>query len=242
MQKSSAVILGVFFVVGLGLLGLLYKSAYSPAKDYPGVVSVTGTSQGVIKADSVVWTLDFIKDGKTLVEAYANIEKVKEGIKEFLTKEGLEESDFGFDAQQVLDTKTKNGYLNIGGGESASPFLATQKVTISTDKIDTVKAIFAKISELGAKNILFVVQDTSYDNNKLKYHYSQGFSKEIAQNALADAKATAEKAAQHSGKVLGDATNIYFLDDNSAGYDYQYVNVDTKPQSVKVQVTYELKK
>ncbi|MDR0579172.1 MAG: hypothetical protein LBG21_01020, partial [Campylobacteraceae bacterium] len=144
MQKSIAIIIGVFFVVGLFVLGVSIKSALQPQQDKFITLSVSASK--IVHANGILWPIELINSDDNLSRVLDKAQKDKDALKQFFIDAGVDESDIAFEEIQVINAKEGNdayGAVNLN-----KEFLATQNAFIQSSNIQAVKKAQDKIPEL----------------------------------------------------------------------------------------------
>ncbi|MDR1614043.1 MAG: SIMPL domain-containing protein [Campylobacteraceae bacterium] len=239
MQKSIAVIFGVFFVVGLLVLGISIKSALGSQKyvnNADRYLSVGGTASKIIKANGVIWPIEFINSDNNLSKVLNKTQKDAQIIKQFFIDAGVNEGDIIFEEVQVLSAKDGN---DIYGAQNLNKnYLATQNVLIQSSNIQAVQNAQSKITELIKQDIVLRYVRYKGDVN-FKYIYDSAHEKTLINEAMDNAKQNAQQIAERSNVVLGNIYNISV--DNSYDSDYANIYLPSKQVTVRVNVGYLLK-
>jgi hypothetical protein len=234
MQKSVAVIIGVFFVVGLSVLAFALKPQKYEGERY---ISVTGSASKIVEAGGLLWSLEIVNSGNNLNNVLEKNEKDKETLKKFFVGAGINESDIGFEDIQVLNAKeNSDGYNAQTAGKD---FSSSQSVIIQSTDIKAVKNAQSKLSELFKQGVTLKYRYNKGDTY-FKYIYKTSYEQDLLEEAVADAKAAAQKIAERSNVTLGDVYTISL----EGVYDSDYSNnyLPSKQVTVRVFVSYSLKK
>ncbi|MDR1007418.1 MAG: SIMPL domain-containing protein [Campylobacteraceae bacterium] len=230
MQKSVAVIIGVFFVVGLSILGFTIKSEYQYGQN--SYISVTGSASKIVEASGLFWSLEIVNSGNNLNKILEKSEKDKEALKEFFINAGISENDISFEELQI---ETNNAYYD--DSHSSGDLSSVQNVLIQTSNIKAIKAAQNKMSELLKRGVVlkYHYRDESY----FKYIYDISYEQDLIDEALANARAAAQKIAERSNSILSDIYNISV----DSAYDMEYANahLPSKQISIRVNVSYYTK-
>jgi hypothetical protein len=239
MQKSVAVIIGVFFVVGLLVLGISIKSALGSQKyvnSQYSFITVSASASKIVHADGILWPLEIINSGNNLNAVLEKNEKDKNKLKEFFIGTGISADGINFEEVQVANAKEGN---DIYGSQPADKaFFATQSVFIQSTDLQAVKNAQDKISELIKQGV--VLKYTRYKGDSyFRYIYNTSHEQSLIDEAVANAKITAQKIAEQSNKVLGDVDSISL--DSVYDNDYASIYFPSKQAVVRISVTYKLK-
>ncbi|MDR1285882.1 MAG: SIMPL domain-containing protein [Campylobacteraceae bacterium] len=235
MQKnvaiSVAVIIGVFFVVGLSILGLSLKNSYK----YDNYIRVTGSASKIIEPSGLFWSFEFVNSGYDLNEVLEQNEEDKEVLKEFFISAGINENDISFEELRI--EASNEYYDDYDDSVSGGDFSSIQSVFIQTSNIKAIKAARNKMSELFKEG--FTLKYDYGDVSYFRYIYDTSYQQDLIDEALVNAKAAAQKVAERSNSALGD---IYSISVNDV-YDTQYADayIPNKQISIMVDVSYYIK-
>ena len=155
MQKSntvSALILGVFFSIGLLSFGYMLGNTAITYKEYERTVTVKGLSEREFEADIVIWPIQFTVASNNIEELYNSIESNTSKIRGFLEMNGLDASEISLSSPAITD-KSAQQYGNNAKAEFR--YSAQQTVTVYSTKIGAVREVMGKLAELGKTGIVF---------------------------------------------------------------------------------------
>src|SRR5690554_7291874 len=113
-KNYSAFVLGLCFIVGLGLLGLLGSKAAIKVKDYERSVTVKGLAEREVPADVVIWPILFTEASNNLNELYGAIERGSENIRKFLVDKGMYEDEISLSSPSIVDKSAQQYGGNQG--------------------------------------------------------------------------------------------------------------------------------
>lgn len=201
MQQNdrSALILGFFVCLGLGLLGYLAGSSLIRFKEYERTVTVKGLSEREFPADIVIWPIQFTGAGNNLAELYDALERDSGRIVAFLSNNGVAGSEITLSPPAVTDRLAQQ-YGD--GGPSEFRYRAAQTVTVYSGNVDAVRATMSRLSELGKQGI--ALAGAEY-NTQTEYLYTKlnDVKPQMIEEATTKAREVAEKFAQDSNSRLG---------------------------------------
>ncbi|HYQ72672.1 MAG TPA: hypothetical protein VET88_12185, partial [Gammaproteobacteria bacterium] len=83
-RTGSALVLGVFILLGLAALGYLLGNAAIRFKEFERSVTVKGLSEQEYPADVVIWPIQFTLASNELAALYATLEDNTKRIRAFL--------------------------------------------------------------------------------------------------------------------------------------------------------------
>ena len=198
LRNSTAIILGLGVVLGLGLLGWQLGGAAIAFKQLDRTVTVKGLAEREVPADVVIWPIQFIVADNDLQSLYRSIDAGTKSITAFLEQHGIAASDVTLSAPAITDKVAQQW-----GNDSAEyRYSATQTVTVYSGEIDRVRSIMSGLSELGKQGI--VLQTGNYEA-QTEYLFTglNDIKPEMIEEATRSAREAATKFADDSESRLG---------------------------------------
>lgn len=194
---TASVILAVGIAGGCALLGSNISSGIESFVNRDRIVTVKGLSERQVKADRVIWPVGFRELGDDLQDVYGRIEKRKDLVVAFLKEAGLTDAEIEVASPQVTDAQAEM-YANQ---KSRYRYSMTQTVTVSSDKVDLVRDLLVRQSDL-IKAGVTLVGDYSW-RTSFQFTGLNTVKPAMIEEATKNARASAEKFAQDSGSSLG---------------------------------------
>jgi len=194
---TASVILAVGIAGGFALLGSNISSGIESFVNRDRIVTVKGLSERQVKADRVIWPVGFRELGDDLQDVYGRIEKRKDQVVAFLKEAGLTDAEIEVASPQVTDAQAEM-YANQ---KSRYRYSMTQTVTVSSDKVDLVRELLVRQSDL-IKAGVTLVGDYSW-RTSFQFTGLNTVKPAMIEEATKNARASAEKFAQDSGSSLG---------------------------------------
>ena len=194
---TASVILAVGIAGGFALLGSNISSGIESFVNRVRIVTVNGLSELQVKADRVIWPVGFRELGDDLQDVYGRIEKRKDQVVAFLKEAGLTDAEIEVASPQVTDAQAEM-YANQ---KSRYRYSMTQTVTVSSDKVDLVRDLLVRQSDL-IKAGVTLVGDYSW-RTSFQFTGLNTVKPAMIEEATKNARASAEKFAQDSGSSLG---------------------------------------
>ena len=194
---TASVILAVGIAGGFALLGSNISSGIESFVNRDRIVTVKGLSERQVKADRVIWPVGFRELGDDLQDVYGRIEKRKDQVVAFLKEAGLTDAEIEVASPQVTDAQAEM-YANQ---KSRYRYSMTQTVTVSSDKVDLVRDLLVRQSDL-IKAGVTLVGDYSW-RTSFQFTGLNTVKPAMIEAATKNARASAEKFAQDSGSSLG---------------------------------------
>ena len=202
MQKSnrvSALILGVFFSIGLLSFGHMLSNTAITYQEYERTVTVKGLSEREFEADIVIWPIQFTVASNNIEELYNSIESNTSKIRGFLEMHGLDASEISLSSPAITD-KSAQQYGNNAKAEFR--YSAQQTVTVYSTKIGAVREVMGKLAELGKTGIVFSAGNYQSETEYLFTRLNE-VKPEMIEEATRKAREVALKFAEDSESSLG---------------------------------------
>ncbi len=226
---------GLFIMIGLMVLGLMIPKAVSEFRSYDRTVNVKGLCEKEVKADKVIWPVVYKVMADDIQSIYDQTDRSNEIIMDFLTNGGVSKAEITVSVPQISD-KYANEY---GNNDRAYRYIATNVITVYTDKVDTVLGLMSKQSDLLKRGI--VTGGNSWENPvEFKYEGLNGIKPSMIEEATKNAREAAQKFAKDSdsrlGKIKTANQGTFTIENRDSNTPY------IKKVRVVTSVTYYLKK
>ena len=196
MKKfSTAIIIGISIILSSFFLG----KSYVERSRAEGSVQVTGLGETNFTSDLIVWECNFSSQKFSLTDAYADLEKDKEIIKNYLIEKGVPAEEIVFSAVNTSEQNERK-YSSSGEyiGTEFKGYLLSQSVEIESKSVEKIETISREVTELLNQGVQLFSQAPRYYYTKLA-----DLKIELVSKATEDAKIRAEKIAKFSGGKLG---------------------------------------
>ena len=189
---------GLFIMVGLVVLGMMFPRAVEKYRSYDRTVNVKGLCEKEVKADKVIWPVVYKVMANDIQSIYDQTDRSNETIVDFLEAGGIDASEITVSVPQISD-KFANEY---GNNDRAYRYIATNVITVYTDKVDDVLSLMSKQSDLLKKGI--VTGGNNWENPvEFKYEGLNEIKPAMIEEATMNAREAAEKFAKDSDSRLG---------------------------------------
>lgn len=198
-RAGAAMMGGIFFVIGTGLLGYWLGSSIVHIKELERTVEVKGLSEREYPADVVIWPIGFTATANELGELYATLEANTQAIRDFLATNGIAPDEVSVSSPAVTDKLAQQ----FGGGPRAElRYVANQSVTVYSTEVAKVRAAIARLPDLGRAGIALSGDDF---RNGTEYLFTRlnDVKPEMIEEATVKAREVAEKFAEDSNSRLG---------------------------------------
>ncbi|MGX6592017.1 SIMPL domain-containing protein [Cetobacterium ceti] len=199
--RCTGLILGVSIFLGLSSLGYLLGNSYLKGKELNRVVSVKGLAEKEVKANIVLWPIDFRVTGNNLERIYDSLEKDNNKIIGFLESKGITKDEITVSAPKIED-KALYGDMN----KMEFRYIANGTITVYSTKVDLVYKLTNEIGELVKENIAL---NTNQYGSYVDYIYTglNSIKPSMIETATKNAREVAEKFAKDSNSTLGKIKN-----------------------------------
>jgi hypothetical protein len=189
---------GLFIMAGLIVLGMMFPRAVEKFRSYDRTVNVKGLCEKEVKADKVIWPVVYKVMANDIQSIYDQTDRSNETIVDFLKDGGIDVSEITVSVPQISD-KFANEY---GNNDRAYRYIATNVITVYTDKVDDVLSLMSKQSDLLKKGI--VTGGNTWENPvEFKYEGLNEIKPAMIEEATMNAREAAEKFAKDSESRLG---------------------------------------
>ena len=189
---------GLAIMLGLIVLGLMIPKAVREFRSFDRTVNVKGLCEREVEADKVIWPVVYKVMDNDLGNIYSVTDRNNAAIVEFLKSGGLQDSEITVSVPSISD-KYANEY---GNNDRTYRYIATNIVTVCTDKVDDVLALMSRQSELLRKGIVTAGND--WENPvEFRYESLNDIKPEMIEEATKNAREAAQKFATDSGSSLG---------------------------------------
>lgn len=197
--NSAALILGIFIMLGLGILGWQLASATIKYKSFERTVYVKGLSEREYPADIVLWTLKFSVAENDITKLYTEMEKNISKIKVFLLDNGIDESEISVSIPAIYDV-----YANQYGTDRRPEFryTARQAVTVYSTKVEAVRSLMTQTGELGKEGLVLTGNEYEAPAEYIFTRLNE-IKPQMIEEATKAAREVAQKFAEDSGSRLG---------------------------------------
>ena len=188
----------LILAIGIALTGAKIADGMKAER----VVNVKGLAEKEIMANKVTWPLAYRVLGNDPIKLYSEIKEKNEAVVKFLKENGIEDHEIAVGAPVTIDLKAER-YSNYEN--KSERYNTTSVITITSDKIDTVRKLVAEQGELLKRGIA-TVDEYGY---RVSYEYTKlnDIKPALIEEATKNARITAEQFAEDSDSKLGKIRN-----------------------------------
>lgn len=199
--RNATLITAVVVAIGLAVCGYLVGNG---AKDFRGkqrTVTVKGLADKDVVSDFVIWTIRLNKTGAEASEVQNALKQDREKILAFLTKYNVADADIERTPTSTYD-RFASEYNNVK--LPVTRYTANATIIVRSAKVDVVRIALASTDDLLQSGVLLSGgRDDGRPNVVYRYTKFNDLRPELISNATKNARASAEKFAADSSKVVG---------------------------------------
>ncbi len=188
---SAAILAGSIALAGLfiflGMRQVVTKDRAVVAK---------GLSTRDVKADHVVWPLDYKLEGNNLADLRTRMKEANKTITKFLLDKGFEASDIQMGNTDIDDRWA----YNYSGNKPSTRYMVSSTIVVSTDKVDVVIANQGSQLDLMNQGLVVNVNQWSVD---YQFNGLNELKPVMIEEATINARAVAQKFADDAECRLG---------------------------------------
>ena len=189
---------GLFIMVGLVVIGFNISGAVEKYRSYDRTVNVKGLCEKEVKADKVIWPVVYKVMANDIQSVYDQTDGNNTVIISFLRKGGIDASEITISVPQISDKYA----TEYGSNGRTFRYIATNVITVCTDKVDTVLALMSEQTDLLKKGI--VTGGNNWENPvEFKYEGLNEIKPAMIEEATKNAREAAYKFAKDSDSTLG---------------------------------------
>ncbi len=190
---------GLFIGAGLVILGIFLYLGVTHFKDADRIVSVRGLSEREVEADRVLWPVVYSIGSNDFYSINNSIDNNNKTILEFITSAGIPSEDIIVNSFSVEDLNADRYSEN----KLPYRYLATQVITVNTDKVSEVIKLQQTQNSLLKHGIALATNSYQYGTEFI-FTKLNDIKPEMIEQATKAARESAEKFAQDSGSDVGN--------------------------------------
>lgn len=211
MKSNSSVISAIIVAIGIVILGFCLKAGIDNIAFRDREVTVRGLAEREVPADLVTWPISYSLAGNSLPTLYDQVSANNATIVKFLTSNGISPEEISVNPPDSYDA-TSNRYRSDSFSYNYS---INCTVTVTTKKVDKVRELLNRQSELLKEGIAF-------SNSYINYQFT-GLNKikpEMIAEATKNARAAADQFAADSesrvGKIKTASQGQFSIEDSDS--------------------------
>ena len=197
-MKPSLIISSALVALSICVLGFALKSGIDNFSNRDRVVTVRGLCEKEVPANKVTWPIVTKEVGNDLASIYAKSEANNQKILSFLKGNGITDAEISVNAPEVFDQAAER----YGSQNFVYRYQVTNVIVVTSEKVDQVRDLIKRQSELLRQGIAVVAGDYNYQTT---YEYTDlnSIKPEMIAEATANAREAADKFAEDSHSELG---------------------------------------
>lgn len=240
-NNYSSILFAVAIIVASYLLGNAIINRNRPQ----GTIHVTGLGEKNFTSDLIVWEGNFTRESKDLKAAYADLERDRTAVTNYLKSKGITEGQLVFNAVSTNPVYEQN-YTASGNyaGQTFTGYQLSQTLVIESKEVEKVEKISREITELLNQGITFYSQPP-------RYYYTQleSLKLEMVAKATEDGRVRAERIAENSNSKLGNLITanmgVFQITGQNSGEDYSWggafnTSAKNKTASITMKLSFEV--
>jgi hypothetical protein len=234
-------------IIGLSIIitALLFSGAYKNRNEKNNTISVTGLGEKDFVSDLIVWSGWFSKKNLIMKDAYAELDKDRESIKNYLISKGIKDNQIIFSAVDI-NKEFEYSYDNNGNQRSSifTGYRLTQNVQIESNEVNKIEDISRQVTELINSGIEFYSNQPQYYYTKLSKLKIEMIA-EATKDALTRAKSIAENGNGNLGKLKNANMGVFQIVAQNSSEEYSWggsfnTSSKRKTASITVKLDYEV--
>ena len=233
----------LIFALAIIIAAAILGNAVINRNKKSGTIDVTGLGQKNFTSDLVVWEGNFSRENRDIKEAYAQLEKDRKAVTDYLQKMGVPRESIVFQAVNTMPLYEQH-YSSNGNytGQTFLGYQLNQTLQIESKEVDKVEKISREITELLLQGVKFYSQPPRYYYTDL-----ESLKIEMISKATEDARVRAEKIAENSGAKLGNLISanmgIFQITGQNSNEDYSWggtfnTSAKEKTASITMRLSY----
>ena len=149
MNKS--VVSAIIIAIAIVILGLCLKGGIDNIAFRDREVTVKGLAEREVPADLVTWPISYSVAGNDLSSLYTQVNRNNETIIKFLTSNGIGRDEISINPPDTYNAESNQYRSNTFNYN----YSISSTVTVTTKKVDQVRALLNRQSELLKEGIAF---------------------------------------------------------------------------------------
>ena len=228
MREAAILAIGIIF------LGISIRGGINDFANKDRRVTVKGLAEREVEADKVTWPIQTKELGDDLPQLYESINATTAKVKDFLRRNGIDDSEISVNAPVVIDLNAEQ----YGSNNHRYRYNITSTVTVTSRKVKLVRSIIARQGELLRQGVAVI--GGGYDS-RAEYEYVsfQAMKPKMMQEAIRNAEKTAQQFAENSSsrlnKIMSADQGQFSISDRDSNTPH------IKKVRVVTTVTYSLK-
>lgn len=195
VQLAAALLLAL----GLGAAGWFVAGGLVDLRRGDRYVVVKGLAERPVEADLAIWPLRFVATGDDLATVQAKLAADGTTVRRFLAGNGFADASVSLQSLEVTDLLAQP----YRSGPTESRFILAQTLLVRTEEVERVAAAAQKVGDLVDGGVVLSGEGGSAGGPTYLFTRLGDFKPPLLSEAIADARAGAERFAEASGSRIG---------------------------------------
>jgi len=219
-MKSNTLLPALLLGIAIVAAGWFIGSGIENFKRLDHKVTVKGLSEREVPANKVTWPLIYKELGNDPSAMYELIEQKNRVVVNFLKSAGITDNEISINPPTINDRQADN----YGNEIMNYRYKAKCVITVTSTNVDKVRQLMNRQSELMKQGIALISEE--YSDNNIRYEFTglTDIKPEMVQEAMKNARATAEQFAKDANTRLGGIITAsqgqFSIDDRDANTPY----------------------
>lgn len=219
-MKSNTLLPTLLLGIAIVAAGWFIGSGIENFKRLDHKVTVKGLSEREVPANKVTWPLIYKELGNDPSAMYELIEQKNRVVVSFLKSAGITDNEISINPPTINDRQADN----YGNEIMNYRYKAKCVITVTSTNVDKVRQLMNRQSELMKQGIALISEE--YGDNNIRYDFTglTDIKPEMVQEAMQNARATAEQFAKDANTRLGGIITAsqgqFSIDDRDANTPY----------------------
>ena len=219
-MKSNTLLPALLLGIAIVAAGWFIGSGIENFKRLDHKVTVKGLSEREVPANKVTWPLIYKELGNDPSAMYELIEQKNRVVVSFLKSAGITDNEISINPPTINDRQADN----YGNDIMNYRYKAKCVITVTSTNVDKVRQLMNRQSELMKQGIALISEE--YGDNNIRYDFTglTDIKPEMVQEAMQNARATAEQFAKDANTRLGGIITAsqgqFSIDDRDANTPY----------------------
>lgn len=215
MDSKLRFVPALLVAVAIVVLGLCIKAGIDNFAFRDREVTVKGLAEREVKADLVTWPISYSVAGNDLNTMYDQVSRNNDAIIRFLTSSGISRDEISINPPDTYNAESNQYRSNTFNYN----YSVSSTITVTTGKVDKVRELLNRQSELLKEGIAF-------SNSYINYQFTglNAIKPEMLGEATKAARAAAAQFAADSESHVGKIKNAYqgqfSIDDSDSSTPY----------------------
>ena len=198
LMKSNNSLAGLFVMLGLAIVGIMFPVAVNQLKSFDRTVDVKGLCEKEVMADKVIWPISHKAVGNDFQSVSSSLDAQTKAIVNFLKSNGVTADEISVSIPRIIDRLAQD-YVNDSRGFR---YLGKSSITVCSRDVAKILQVMGRTESLVNKGININQEEWGQEPTFL-YESLNDIKPEMIAEATANARAAADKFAKDSDSKVG---------------------------------------